>query len=231
MLNHLTESFHLALQIIKLPVVNLNFNQKENPDEVLSTYKNYTKPHPRYKFFRHKSIGVALIDLTRYRNRDEYSEHFKEKEKSIFYAKKAKSRGYVVREIEMNRHIDEIHDINTSLASRQGRPMENSYLIKKNNFESISNYQYYGVLSKEGKLVSYCVIGHYGDFVAFSQCLGHRNNDGCMHLMLTEVICQLIDSGKIKYVLFDTWFGAQPGLKKFKASFGFKPYRAKYSLI
>lgn len=218
-------------QIIKLPVAELQFDRRHHVTDVPATYRHFTKPHPRLMVIRNKSIGVALVDLRRYRDRHQYVEQFKGKGQSISHAKRAKSRGYVVRPIDMNSHIDEVHHINTSQPSRQGRPMAESYLIKKNHFESPSNYEYHGVINKDGVLVAYCCIGLYGDFAAFSQCIGHRNGDGCMQLMLTEVICQLIDAGHIKFVMYDTWFGAQPGLQNFKASLGFQPYRVKYSLI
>lgn len=231
MFKRLAQGLDVLRQIIRLPVAELHFDRRHNPEDVLATYRHYTKPHPRFKVIRNKSIGVALIDLQRYRDRHEYAEQFKAKGQAIFHAKRAKSRGYVVRAIDMNAHIDEVHHINTSEASRQGRPMAASYLIKQHHFESLSNYEYHGVINKDGILVAYCSIAMYGDFAAFSQCLGHRNNDGCMQLMLTEVICRLIDARHMKFVMFDTWFGAQPGLRQFKASFGFQPYRAVYSLI
>jgi hypothetical protein len=218
-------------QVIRLPVAELQFDQRHDPADVLATYRLFTKRHPRLKFIRNKSIGVALIDLRRYRDRQQYVEQFKSRGQSIAHAKRAKSRGYVVRPIDMNAHIDDVHDINTSQPSRQGRPMAASYLIKQDHFEAPSNCQYHGVINKDGVLVAYCCIGLYGDFAALRQCIGHRNGDGCMQLLLTEVICQLIGSGHIKFVMYDTWFGAQPGLQKFKASLGFQPYRVAYSLI
>jgi hypothetical protein len=30
--------------------------------------------------------------------------------------------------------------------------------------------------------------------------------------------------------MYDTFFGAQPGMRQFKTILGFKPYRAKYRL-
>jgi hypothetical protein len=60
--------------------------------------------------------------------------------------------------------------------------------------------------------------------------MGIRNNDGIMHLLLSEAICRLIDGGKVRYVMYDTFFGAQPGLRNFKTILGFRPYRASYSL-
>lgn len=222
---------HVLRQIIRLPVAELHFDQQQHCSDVLATYRHYTKPHPRFKVIRNKSIGVALIDLQRYRNREEYADQYRAKGQAIFFARRAKARGYVVRPIDMNAHIDDIHHINTSQPSRQGRPMAESYLIKQCHFESRSNFEYHGVINKDGVLVAYCSIGIYGDFAAFSQCIGNRNNDGCMQLMLTEVISNLIDAEHLKFVMFDTWFGAQPGLQQFKASFGFQPYRATYSFI
>lgn len=230
MFERTVQALDLLRQIIRLPVAELHFDPRHNPAEVLATYQNYTKPHPRFKVIRHKTIGVALIDLRRYRGRQDYIEKFKAKGQAIFHAKRAKSRGYEVRPIDMNSHVDEIHHINTSQSSRQGRPMPASYLVKQCRFEPHSNYEYHGVINKDGVLVAYCSIAMYGDFAAFSQCLGHRNNDGCMQLMLTEIICKLLDSGQVNFVMFDTWFGAQAGLRQFKASFGFQPYRAIYSL-
>lgn len=221
----------LLRQIIRLPVAHLHFDRRHNPDDVLATYRNYTKPHPRYRIIRNKSIGVALIDLQRYRDRKEYVDQFKAKGQALFHARRATARGYIVRPIDMNAHIDEIHHINTSQPTRQGRPMEDSYLARQGHFDTKSNYRYYGVINKDGTLVAYCSIAVHGDFAAFSQCIGHRNNDGCMQLLLAEVICHFIDARCTKFVMFDTWFGAQQGLRQFKASFGFQPYRAIYSLI
>lgn len=231
MFKRTVQALDLLRQIIRLPVAELHFDSSHNPAEVLATYRSYTKPHPRFKLIAHKSIGVALIDLRRYRGCEEYIDNFKAKGQAPFHAKRAKSRGYVVRPIDMNCHVDDVHHINTSQLSRQGRPMPDSYLVKQCRFEPQSNYEYHGVINKDGVLVAYCSIAMYGNFAAFSQCLGYRNNDGCMQLMLTEVICNLIDSGKVHFVMFDTWFGAQAGLRQFKASFGFQPYRAVYSLL
>ncbi len=31
--------------------------------------------------------------------------------------------------------------------------------------------------------------------------------------------------------MYDTWFGAQQGLRQFKRHVGFQPYRARYRLV
>ena len=106
--------------------------------------------------------------------------------------------------------------------------MDASYLHKNSHYEPLKNYKYYGILDRGGRLMAYCNLGIYGDFAIFSQLMGYRNNDGTMNLLTTEAICQFIGNSAIKYVMYDTYFGANPGLKKFKTIIGFEPYRAKY---
>lgn len=230
MMNKLSHLFDLLIQIVRLPVAHLHFCLDINPDNVMSTYKYYTKPHIRYKLFKNKSLGVALVDLGRFGTKEEYLANINGHNQGAHHAKKAKSRGYIFCEIDGNNYINEIYEINTSLENRQGKPMSESYLEKVERYESVKNVKYYGVLNSAGKLMAYCSLGFYGDFAAFSRLIGHRNNDGAMHLLVTEVICFLINDGALKYVMYDTFFGAQPGLKTFKTILGFKPYRVKYSI-
>ena len=226
MLSKLRNIFDLLVQIAQLPVAHMHFDLNVNPNDVMLTYKDFTKPHVKYKIFKNKSLGAALIDLTRFGTREEYLKNIKAR----YEAKKAKSRGYTFCEIDVNNYIDEIHEINTSLEIRQGRSMDASYLKKNNYFEPIKNYKYYGVLNCDGKLMAYCNLRLYGDFVIFSKLMGYRNNEGTMQLLMTEAICRFIGDGVTKYIMYDTYFGANPGLKRFKIALGFEPYRAKYHI-
>ena len=226
----LSQLFNLALEIRKLPVARLDFRLDINPDDVRRMHAHFTKPHPKYKIFQNKSLGAALVDLKRYPSASDYMASIKGRNSAEHHAKKARSRGYVVTEIDKNDFIDELHDINTSLDSRQGRPMDEAYRQKKTYFRAEPNYKYFGVLNPAGKLTAYSDLGFYGNFVAFERLLGVRNNDGAMHLMVTEIICQMIGSRAYGYLMYDTFFGASPGLRTFKTMLGFEPYRAKYSL-
>ncbi|MFC0252444.1 hypothetical protein [Massilia consociata] len=224
------QHYNTLLEVIKLPKAELCFTQEIDPDDIKKTYRTYTKPHPRFKLIRHKTIGAALIDLSVFPDRQAYLDHIKGKNQGGYHAKRARNRGYAVQEIDRNNYVDDIHEINTSLDERQGRPMDQKYLEKREHFEKQKHFRYYGVLNSQGKLVAYANLGIYGNFAAFSQMLGIRNNDGIMHLLLTEAICRLIDDGQVRYVMYDTFFGAQPGLKTFKTILGFRPYRASYTL-
>jgi hypothetical protein len=57
-----------------------------------------------------------------------------------------------------------------------------------------------------------------------------RNNDGIMLLLMVDIVSRLLEQKQVRYVMYDTFFGAQPGLQQFKRILGFQPYRVKYSL-
>ncbi|MFS2015900.1 hypothetical protein ACEN88_04895 [Massilia sp. CT11-108] len=230
MTSKLSQLFNLALDISKLPVARLEFRLDLNPDSVRRMHAHFTKPHPRYRIFQNKSLGAALVDLKRFADPDEYMANMKGRNSAGYYARKARSRGYSVVEIDRNVFVEDIHEINTSLDQRQGRPMADAYRQKQTHFSPEKNYKYFGVLNSAGKLTAYSDIGFFGNFVAFDRLLGLRNNDGAMHLMVTEIICRMIESHAYGYLMYDTFFGASPGLKTFKTMLGFEPYRAKYSL-
>lgn len=224
------QHYNTFLQVIKLPRARLTFSQQIDPDDIKATYRIYTKPHPRFKIIRHKTIGAALIDLEQFPDRAAYLEHIRGKNQGAYHAKRARSRGYVVRDIDRNDFVDDIHGIHTSCDVRQGRKIDQKYLEKQERFDNQKHFRYWGVLNPQGKLVAYATLGIYGNFASFSQMMGIRNNDGIMHLLLSEAVGQLIDAGKVRYVMYDTFFGAQPGLRHFKTILGFRPYRASYAL-
>lgn len=218
-------------QIIRLPVAALRFDRALEPACVADVYAQYTRRHPRYRLIRSKTLGAALIDVGTLNTREKYLEHIRGRNNGAFHAARARKRGYVCTEIDRNAYVDDIHDINISQDSRQGRPMDRNYIEKRESFEVLKNFRYYGVLNPAGKLVAYATLGVYGNFGAFAQLIGHRNNDGVMHLLVVEVVCRHIDEGRLQYIMYDTFFGAQQGLRQFKMILGFRPYRAKYTLV
>jgi hypothetical protein len=231
MSSKLSQLFDLAIDISKLPVAHLEFRLAMNPTGVRRMHAHFTKSHPKYRIFQNKSLGAALVDLRRYGSRDAYMDSIKGGRNSAeYHARKARTRGYVLTEIDRNAFIDDIYDINNSVDMRQGRPMDEAYRTKETSYSREQNYKYFGILNPAGKLVAYGNLGLFGNFAAFDRIIGVRNNDGIMHLLVSEIICQLIESQAYNYVMYDTYFGASPGLKAFKTMLGFEPYRAKYSL-
>jgi hypothetical protein len=225
-------SFYDTLfQIAKLPVATLKFNKQLDPENIRATFHYYTKRHPRYKVIRHKTLGAALIDLEQVDSREKYLTMINGRNGGAAHAKRALARGYVFKRIDRNEHVDAIHLINTSSVSRQGRPMDSPYQNKIHYFEPLSHFHYFGIVNSKGDLVAYANLGEFGNFCGFSQLIGLRNNDGIMHLLLAEIVSGLIEQQQVRYVMYDTFFGALPGLRNFKTMLGFRPYRAKYLLL
>jgi hypothetical protein len=228
--NSLSRLVELLTSIARLPVARLEFHVELNPEHVRKVYRIYTKRHPRYKVIPNKSLGAALVHLRRYRNRGEYLDTVKGRNSAAQHARKAQGKGYQLVEIDRNNFIDDIHEVNTSVEFRQGQRMDRHYLEKQTHYVAEKNFRYYAVLNAAGQLKAYSELGFYGNFASFNRVIGVRNNDGVMHMMVTEIICQLIENGSFNYLMYDTYFGASPGLKAFKTMLGFQPYRAKYSI-
>jgi hypothetical protein len=229
-MNKILHHYKTFIQLVRLPVAHLQFHQDIHPEHVRSVYRNYTRPHPRYKIIGHKTIGAALLDLDPLPSVQHYLERIKGKNNGAYHAKRARARGYRLAHIDRNHFVEEIHAINTSLDQRQGRPMDATYREKKLQFETLPHFRYYGVFSAEGKLVAYANLGVYGNFAGFAQLIGIRNNDGIMHLMMVDIVTEMIEQRQVRYIMYDTFFGAHPGMKTFKTILGFQPYRARYSL-
>lgn len=225
-------SLHYATlkTLLQLPVARLRFDTRLEPTSVASTYRYYTKRHPRYKLIQHKSWGAALIDLHRFDRHADYLDTIKARNCGAWHARRARSRGYVVALIDRNDHVDAIHDIHQSIDQRQGRPMDRKYQEKQLRFDVLANFSYFGVFDKDQKLVAYATIGRYGNFSSFEQMMGYRNNDGIMHLLVSDIVSRLIDAREVQYVMYDTYFGALPGMQQFKTVLGFQPFRAQYSI-
>jgi len=228
--NKLAQVFEQIAAIARLPVVRLQFRMELNPPDVAKMHRYFTKPHPTYKVFGNKSVGAALVDLRQFHNREDYLQSLKGTYSAARHARKARSKGYVVTEIDRNDYIDDIYEINTSTNIRQGLPMDADYLAKKYHYPNDPNFKYFGVIAPCGKLMAYGDLGIYGNFAAFNRIIGVRNNDGIMHLLVTEIVCRMIESGNYEFLMYDTYFGASPGMKIFKKMLGFQPYRAKYSI-
>lgn len=229
-MDKILQKYKMLLQLVRLPVAHLHFHEHIDPGQIRATYDYYTKRHPRYKIIRNKTIGAALIDLQALASPQQYLERIKGKNNGAWHAKRARSRGYRLSQIDRNRYIDDIHAINTALDERQGRPMDASYRNKQAHFDALAHFRYYGMFNEDGQLVAYANIGLYGNFASFSQVIGVRNNDGFMHLLMVDIVSELIEQGQVRYVMYDTFFGAHPGMQTFKKILGFRPYRVKYSL-
>ena len=225
----LIEHASLAVELAGLPVAQLCFERHLNPPAILAAYANFTRPHPRYKVFRNKAMGIALVDIGGFGNAASYLDTVRQRGHAGPQSRKALARGYRTRRIDRNAHLDEIHAIHTSCDERQGRPIDSSYL-HKHPYPDQPHCVCHGAFDAGGRLAAYCNVARFGNFVATDQLMGYKNGDGAMYLLIASIICELIEERRVAWFMYDSYLGAQPGLRDFKRRLGFHPYRVRYSL-
>lgn len=228
----LMDRARLVVELARLPVARLRFEERLHPEDIRRAHANFTRRHPRFKVFRNKTMGIALIDLAAFAGESStYLHSVRRTGYAGAKSRKATARGYRLRPIDRNDHLDEIHAIHTSCEQRQGRPMDSAYRVRKTHYDTLPHCSCYGVFDRHGRLSAYCSLVRYGNFVSTDQLMGYKNNDGIMDLLLSTIVCRLIEERTVDYFMYDTFLGAQQGLRNFKRRVGFRPYRARYELV
>jgi hypothetical protein len=220
----------LSVDLARLPVAHLHFRSPLSPEHIRHVYSYFTKPHPKYKIFKNKSLGAALIDLRGFETGAHFIDSLRTWGRAGAERRRALARGHHLCTIDRNQLVEEIHQINISSPVRQGIPMASAYLEKQSAYQDLPHFRYYGVFDRERRLVAYCNLGFLGNFAVIDRLLGLRTTSGAMYLLLTEIVGNLIDEKKLDYLMYDTLFGARPGLRDFKRRLGFQPYRVRYSI-
>jgi hypothetical protein len=228
--NEFKRLFRAALALLELPRARLHFYSAIAPGKIRQIFKQFNKPHARIPMIKNKTLGIALIDLSNFNSPEDYIATVKKRDFAAYHARHARKRGYTVRRINRNEHAHDIHDIHLSSETRQGRPMDSDYLVMQTDFDESEPMQCFGVFNSDGKLCGYCRFGIYGDFAATDRLIGIKSSDGIMYLLLLDIICALIQEKNLKYFMYDTFLGAQPGLQSFKRRVGFQPYRVSYAI-
>lgn len=191
-------------------------------------YHIVTRPHSTYKIIPNKKYGVGLIRIP-----ENFDDFLKGKIMQAMRTNrnKALKKGYHFQPITGTDYLDDIYEINCSAENRQGNKMKSAYTDKTAVKEFLeSGPIMFGVLNSEGKLVAYISPWVLGDFVDISKLLGHEdyNNDGIMYLLVSGLVEELSRQKTVKYLMYDTFIGAQPGLRYFKERLGFQPYVVKW---
>ena len=197
-----------------------------------ANFKFFTQRHPRYLIIRNKTLGAALLPLPA--SLDIY---LKGSSRQVVRTnrRKALAAGYRFSSFVPVERVQQILDINRSLDTRQGRPMDSSYLSE----DSLHGYLQqcplmYGVFDSGGMLKAYADAPICGEVMILSRLLGHGESldAGIMYLLITGVLSEAIQyhmqNGYPGWLQYDMMFGAASGLRYFKERLGFRPYRVKW---
>ena len=189
-------------------------------------YEWFTQPHDKLPIVSNKTLGVELLDLQMFDGFEHYLSCINGKNSAAYYRRKALSKGYTFTDIDRNRYIDDIYEVNSSRETRQGRQMHPTYFEKPAQYIDEPNWLYCGVLNSNGKLVAYLNLQIANEVAVVRTLLGHGEflNDGIMYLLLIEAARRIYELGGSRYLMYDMYFGSSAGLRLFKDKLGFRPY-------
>jgi len=203
-----------------------------NGSDAQVIYDWFSQPHAVWPMFGNKTVGVQLLDLCAFESFDAYLAGINGKNSAAYYRRKALGKGYAFVEIDRNFYIDDIQQINLSLAERQGRRLHPMYFAAVTHYENLSGWKYFGVANLHGRLLAYLDLQVMNEVAVVRQLLGHGQylNDGIMYLLLIEVARRVQEMRATRYLMYDMYFGTSSGLRLFKEKLGFKPYWVKWTL-
>lgn len=199
--------------------------------------KNYwhyfTKRHYSKLFIPHKSIGCAIIPLSKFSEPHEYRVSVKGKNSADYFARRSLKMGYTTGYFNPNDYLDAIHQIHTSAEERQGRKMDADYLKKVTLWEYDDQNKWWGVFGENDQLVGYVWLIELGELTLMNRIMGHAGHlkNNIMYLMCVEMIEFLIahrDPQSVRFLMYDTFGLEKNGLTLFKKRLGFLSYNVKF---
>jgi len=218
----------LISEVRRLPRLTVRMS---GGDEASRAFHQFTRRHPRYLFIPNKSWGVGLLKLP-----DSFAEYLRGRQMQAVRTNRTRAltAGFSFRKIEALEHFEAVCEVNESMSRRQGREIAASYLDREKVRAHCTYGDVYAVLNREGRLRAYAHVVMAGDVAVVSRLLGHGEDldKGIMYLCLTEIVRSLTEVretlGAPAWLMYDTFFGAEPGLRYFKERLGFKPYRVNW---
>src|SRR5690242_522643 len=219
----------LVTEMLSLTEVTIRMSGSEASKRM---FEFFTQPHPRYKLIQNKRWGAGLFPLP-----DRFEDYLKGKDKQTLRTNRRRSLSLEHRfdTIEPSHYLNDILAINESLQIRQGQPMDADYLyLEQLEMWTKDKPEIYGVFDRHGVLKAYAHAPVCGEVFILSRLLGHADEleNGIMYLLISEVVREMIErkyrDGMPLWAMYDTFFGASPGLRFFKERLGFRPYKARW---
>jgi len=220
-----------SLTVLRAPRVRIELY---GGPEARAAYRAFTARHRVFRMTSAKRWGVALVHLPA--TFDEYlaggpMEYLRRQRR------RAEKAGYRYATVSAHAHLDEILEINRSAPTRQGRAMSGSYLDSERVARAFADHHdVRAILDADGRLRAYADVPVIGDAFVYSRILGHADHldRGVMYLLVSEVIREHIEAAAggrpaPTWAMYDTFWGASPGLAYFKERAGFRPYTVDWT--
>lgn len=142
--------------------------------------------------------------------------------------------GYAFAEIDRSLYPDDIYEINTSLETRQGRPMSSGYRTR-NVPGKLPSYpcarhsiRTFGVL-QDARLRAYLTLYRVNELALVSMILGHGDHlrDDIMYLLFAGLVADQAGLGGFLY--YNSWSSGTEGLRYYKARIGFSAHDVEWA--
>lgn len=195
-------------------------------------YETYSGAHPRLRVVPYKRWGVALLPVP-----ESEAAYLGGGSRQLLRNKRSRALrdGYSFRPFAAGERFEEIMEIHLSAPERQGQAILSSYT----NEESVRRFsrsagELWGVFDGGDRLRAYAHVPVYGDVGIFTRLLGHADHllAGTMYLLVSECVLALArqreESGRPAWAMYDTFWGAKPGMAYFKRRLGFAPHRVEW---
>jgi hypothetical protein len=215
-------------EVVGLPRVTV---QLADDDVGRRLHAFFTRRH-RLKLIRNKTLGVELLELPY-----TMSDYERGSERQAFRTnrRRAMTLGYQYEVTDAAAQVDDLLRIHLSLPERQGRQMLTAYTKRSDVEAYLQDRQHTSVVrDAEGSIQAYATVDVSGDLACISQIMGHGEHlrAGVMYLLLDGVIRGLLDDqpSSPRWLMYDMYFGAEPGLRYFKERLGFRPYRVRWRI-
>lgn len=189
-----------------------------------------------YHFWRDylpKYDNLALLDLSPFNTVEEYiAQCFNPTARNRW---RYSNKYYVTMPAERNDYLQQIHEINTSKQTRQGKPMRQHYLeLPKPTTPDLcvqhNNHFFICYTLNEWKPVAYINAQLCGDLIAITQIMGHAEHlkhDVMLNLWghVMGFFIQVNDTfnARRRTVVYSRWTDGTDGLRHWKYSVGLKP--------
>ena len=228
----LGDAYRRSLEVARAPRVAIDLYGDRRAESI---YRTFRARHRRFRFTSAKRWGVALLRLP-----DSVTDYLGGGRKALLRQKRrlAHSNGLVYSIVQASAYFDDILAINRSAPNRQGRAMPASYLDADLVHRIVEEEPLiHGILDRSGRLRAYAIIHEIGDVIVFGRLLGHSSDLdlGTMYLLVSEVIAHFIEeratSGVPNWAMYDTFWGAAPGLAYFKRRLGFQPHTVTWRWV
>ncbi len=176
-------------------------------------------------YFAHDAQPVkewAFIDLTDYRNIDDFVKQIKRQSSAYYERRKAEKREYYTKFFEGRMYIGDIVAIDTSAPERQGGPMSAGYLRtveERGGYakellplqvptQNIVWTRYFGTFRNQpgrvqgnfvvdAELLSYMIVRRIGNFALYGTIIGHADHlhEGIVYKMHLDFVERALNAG------------------------------------